>query len=261
LHEYTFGKQTANELAIKYGRSRKWILEQIGKADTVVDVVDPKSCRLIVVVADAAFYSWADGHIIFREPNLKKNLIWKEIHTESPGAYAHLKAVLELRGYVIKAVILDGKRGIREVFRDIPVQMCQFHQIAIVRRRLTGHPKLEAAKELYSVAMRLTKCDEDVFTKLLNDWHTRWTDFLKERTIDPMTKKWFYTHKRLRQAYSSLKNGLPYLFTYLKYPELNLPNTTNSLDGYITTLKTFLRIHRGISREKRNRLVDQILAK
>jgi len=227
----------------------------------VVGVADIPDKQSIIVVADAAFYSWSDGHIIFREPNLKKNLIWKEIHTESPGEYAHLKVQLESQGYVIKAVILDGKRGVREIFRGIPVQMCQFHQIAIVRRKLTSRPKLEAARELYGVAIQLTKCDEEQFTKLLNDWHAKWVDFLKERTTDPMTKKWFYTHKRLRQAYASLKNNLPYLFTYLKYPELKIHNTTNSLDGYITTLKNFLRIHRGISKEKRNKLVDQILSK
>lgn len=212
-------------------------------------------------MADATFYSWADGLIIFREPNLKKNLIWKNIHTESAGSYEQLKLDLELRGFIIKAVILDGKRGIREVFRGIPVQMCQFHQVAIVRRYLTSKPKLIAAQELLVIAKQLTKSNEAEFEKLLDEWNNRWKDFLKERTIDSATGRWFYTHKRLRSAFRSLKCNLPFLFTYLKYPELHIPNTTNSLDGYITTLKNFLRIHRGISREKRDALINQIISK
>lgn len=248
-------------MADKYGRSRKWISQQINKVEPIIDLTETPEKQSIIVVADAAFYSWADGHIIFREPNLKKNLIWKEIHTETPGGYEHLKIELELQGYDIKAVVLDGKRGIRQVFYNIPVQMCHFHQIAIIRRRLTSRPKLEAGKELYSVAMQLTKCNEIEFTKLLNDWHNKWSDFLRERTTDLMTNKWHYTHKQLRQAHRSLKSNLPYLFTYLKFPELSMPNTTNSLDGYITTLKNLLRNHRGISKEKRNKLVDQILSK
>jgi len=37
--------------------------------------------------------------------------------------------------------------GVREIFSNRPVQMCHFHQVAIVRRYLTSRPKLEAAQE------------------------------------------------------------------------------------------------------------------
>jgi len=69
---------------------------------------------------------------------------------------------------------------------------------------------------------------------------------LKEKTVNPETNKWFYTHKRLRSVYRSLKTNLPYLFTYQKYPELNIPNTTNSLDGTFSNFKSLPRIHRGL---------------
>ncbi|HEY4478754.1 MAG TPA: hypothetical protein VI981_00100, partial [Candidatus Paceibacterota bacterium] len=42
---------------------------------------------------------------------------------------------------------------------------------------------------------------------------------------------------KVRGAYLSMERNLPYLFTYQKYPELNIPNTTNSLDGSFTHLK------------------------
>lgn len=215
----------------------------------------------IVVVVDTTFFTRSYGITIFREPNLKQNLIWQEVLLESPITYRQLKSRLEMIGFVIKAVILDGKRGVRQVFTDIPIQMCQFHQIAIVNRYLTRRPQLAASIELRKVTLSLTINNEKEFTKSLNDWHDKWKDFLKERTTNILTDKWFYTHKRIRSAYRSLKTNLPYLFTYQKYPELNIPNTCNSIDGSFTTLKNLLRIHRGMNKANRYKMICKILGK
>ena len=50
---------------------------------------------------------------------------------------------------------------------------------------------------------------------------------------------------------------LPYLFTYQKYPDFNIP-TTNHLDGgCFSPLKDLLRVHRGIGvKIKRKLIVD-----
>jgi hypothetical protein len=233
-------------------------LKEINGDDSNIIDISPQP---IVVVADATFFSRSDGMLIFREPNLKRNLIWKEIHVETAGQYEQLKLEIESEGFTIKAVILDGRPGIRDVFRGIPAQMCQFHQVAIIRRYLTSRPKLEAAQELMTIARQLTKSDEEYFSGLLTAWNNKWQEFLKEKTINPFTGQWFYTHKRLRAAGRSLKNNLPYLFTYQKYPNLNIPNTTNSLDGYISALKNFLNVHRGQGRSSRNKIICQILKK
>jgi hypothetical protein len=260
-NEYIFSRQTAQDLGEKYHRSRKWVLQQLKEVNGDDSNIINISPRSIVVVADATFFSRTNGMLIFREPNLKRNLIWKEIHVETAGQYEQLKLELESLGFDIKAVILDGRPGIREVFSGKPTQMCQFHQVAIIRRYLTSRPKLEAAQELMAIARQLTKSDEKCFSELLIAWHNKWQDFLKEKTINPFTGRWFYTHKRLRAAFRSLKNNFPYLFTYKKYPELNIPNTTNSLDGYISTLKNLLNVHRGQDRNSRNKIICQILKK
>lgn len=213
----------------------------------------------IVVVADATFFTRSYGVLMFREPNLKKYLAWKEIHSETPGQYEQLKLRVESAGYHIKAVVLDGKRGVRNVFGNIPVQMCQFHQVAIVNRYLTRRPILEAGRELRRIALQLTKSNENNFAEMLNSWHAKWQEFLKEKTVNPLTEKWSYTHKRIRSAHRSLKNNLPYLFTYQKYPELKIPNTCNSIDGSNTTLKNLLRMHRGIDQKNRYKMIKQIL--
>ena len=233
-------------------------MNDINVDDKRIINIGPQS---IVVVADATFFSRSYGVLIFREPNLKKNIIWKEIHLETSEQYRQLKIELECLEFDIKAVILDGKRGVRQVFSGISAQMCQFHQVAIINRYLTRRPILEAGKELRQIILQLTKSTEKEFTELLNGWHNKWQTFLKEKTVNPFTDKWCYTHKRIRSAYRSLKTNLPFLFTYQEYPELNIPNTCNSLDGSNTTLKNLIRVHRGINQKNRYKMVCQILKK
>ena len=142
--------------------------------------------------------------------------------------------------------------------------MCHFHQIAIITRYLTRRPRLEAGKELRKITLSLTKSTEKEFTNLLNNWFEKWEEFLKEKTVNLETGKWFYTHKRLRSAHRSLKTNLPYLFTYQKYPKFNIPNTTNttnSLDGLFSNFKSLLRIHRGLKRARRYKVICEILRK
>src|SRR3990167_1108721 len=101
----------------------------------------------------------------------------------------------------------------------------------IITRYLTTRPKLPAGQELRTIALTLSRSREEEFTKLLEEWYLKWSEFLKEKTTDPETKRWHYTHRRLRSAYFSLKRNLPYLFTYERYHWLNIPNTTNCLEG------------------------------
>ena len=139
------------------------------------------------------------------------------------------------------------------------MQMCHFHQKQIIHRYLTGKPKLAASRELQKIVWTLTTSTETEWTKEMNSWYQKWSEFLKQKTTNPLTGRWCYTHKRLRSAYRSLQTNLPYLFTYQKFPELNIPNTTNSLDGYFNRLKSLLNVHRGMTDTRRMRIAVEIL--
>lgn len=171
------------------------------------------------------------------------------------------RRVLENKGYTIQAIVLDGRPGVRKIFSDIPVQMCHFHQKQIITRYLTNNPKLEAGIALKKLTVTLCETNERDFTSNLEVWHDKWSTFLKERTIDHATGRWHYTHKRLRSAYRSLRLNLPYLFTYQKYVDLGIPNTTNSLDGCFAYLKELVRVHRGSKRNLRIKIIEDILWK
>jgi len=198
---------------------------------------------------------------VIRAPHLKKNLYVQEVQSESVDTYRQGRIDLEKRGYTIQAIVLDGRPGVRQLFWDVPIQMCHFHQKQIVTRYLTNKPKLEAGIELKKITATLCKTNEKAFTNALHCWYQKWSSFLKERTTDPLTGRWFYTHKRLRSAYRSFKTNLPYLFTYQKYPQLNIPNTTNSLDGCFAYLKELIRVHRGINKTLKRNIIHEILRK
>lgn len=221
-------------------------------------IIKPRS---LVVVADATFFKRVFGICVFRSPHLRKNLCWRKISYETIDVYRQGRLFLENQGFIIQAIVLDGRPGVREVFSDIPVQMCHYHQKAIINRYLTTRPKLQASIELRWITSALCGATERLLGQRLNCWHKKWSYFLKERTVDPETSRWFYTHRRLRAAYRSLETNLPYLFTYQRYPRLKIPNTTNSLDGSFSHLKELVKIHRGLKRKMKHKLIEEILAK
>ena len=161
----------------------------------------------------------------------------------------------------MKAVILDGRTGIPTVFRGIPVQICQFHQLQTIKRKLTLRPETEAGQTLLAIGFSISKSDEQTLTHELDEWFKKYGAFINEKTYPLGTKHWRYTHRRVRSAYNSLRKNLPFLFTYQKYPDLNISNTTNSLDGYWSRLKNLLGAHRGKSKERIRKIATEILRK
>lgn len=251
-------RQTVLQLAQKHKRSRQWIREQLDAAP--VKKLRTQPCS-VVIVADMTFIRRAYGIAVIRAPHLRKNLIWKMSETETVHIYQELRFGLEKQGFEIEAATIDGKPGLFDVFWDVHIQMCHFHQIQIINRYLTTRPKLPASRELRRIALHIPRSDEDKMKKLLDVWYENWKEFLKEKTYNPETRRWFYTHKRVRSAYRSLNKNSSILYTYQKYPELHIPNTTNSLDGSFSHLKDMLRIHRGLKKNRKLKLIDEILSK
>lgn len=256
--EYVWHRQTVPQLAASYQKSPSWISRELDQAPLRAFHLHPQP---VVLIADVTFWGRSYGVLVFRSWDLKQNLYWTEVASERIVDYAEGKHILENLGYTFDAVVLDGRPGIRELFHDVPVQICQFHQVAVLKRYLTSKPKLEAGRELWEIGRTLSKVKEAVFVEALIQWHLKWKIFLMERTDTEDGAHWQYTHRRIRAAYRSLMTNLPYLFTYQKYPELHISNTTNSLDGSFSHLKDLLRLHRGLKRQRRWRLIQEILAK
>lgn len=250
------GKQTYAQLAGKYQCSIKTIQRRI---DAVKVEIKSKEPRKIVVLMDTTYWGRGFGVMLFKDSLTKENLLKYYVKTETNALYIQGINELKSLGFQITAIVCDGRKGLIQSFGDIPVQMCQFHQSAIIRRYLTKKPKLKAAQELMFVVDLMKQTDRESFEGALNLWFEKWENFLNERTINPETKKSFYTHKRLRSAYRSLKNNLPWLFTWYDNIELNIPNTTNAIDGHFADLKNKLRNHNGLSKQRKMRFIDGFL--
>lgn len=206
---------------------------------------------------DTTYWGRVFGVMLFKDAITKENLLKYYVKTETNKLYKQGIEELKSKGYTIKAIVCDGRRGLIQSFGNIPVQMCQFHQAAIIRRYLTGNPRIPAAIELKQIVGLMKQTDKESFEGALNDWYQKWKTFLNERSFNEETNKSFYTHKRLRSAYRSLTTNLKWLFTWYDHIELNIPNTTNAIDGHFANLKNKLRNHNGLSIERKKKFIDE----
>lgn len=163
---------------------------------------------------------------------------------------------LEGLGYTIESVTADGFLGLPRVFQGILFQMCHFHMKQIVIRAVTLKPKTEAGQVILALVQTLTYTSEDVFRQRIQEFHIKYSDFLNEKTTHPDGSS-SYTHDGVRSAYLSLVRWFKYLFTF----KLNtdIPNTTNTCDGHFSHIKDILRIHRGVSKLFKQKMIDSIL--
>lgn len=208
---------------------------------------------------DTTYWGRRLGVMLFKDSLTKENLLKYYVKSETNAQYKQGIEELKSQGYNVQAIVCDGRRGLLNSFGNIPVQMCQFHQVAIIRRYITKRPRLPAAIELREQVRLLTNTDKESFEGGLNDWYVKWEEFLSERSINKETGKSCYSHKRLRSAYRSLKVNLPWLFTWYDHTELNIPNTTNAIDGHFADLKNKLRNHNGLSIKRRIKFIDEFL--
>ncbi len=123
---------------------------------------------------------------------------------------------------------------------------------------LTTNPRLPVAKELKSLAHQITRSSRLDFEKSLEKWEQKWKDFLQEKPYGE-DGKWHFTHRRTRSAFYSLKRNLNALFTFENYPVKQVPRTNNAIESLNSILKMRLRLHRGLSKEKQELLIGNIL--
>lgn len=255
-----FNKQTIRELVQRYGLNRKTIKAALAHPPFVARSHKPRPVHLVV---DCTFLgkrgtATAWGVILFRDAIAKENLYWSKVYDERLEHYLCGRQELERLGYTIKSVTSDGFRGLPRVFQGIPFQHCHFHAIQSVVRYLTKKPQTVAGQVLLALVKTLPHTNKDDFTnRLMRYWYTYY-QFIHEKTIDPYnTRKWTYTHRRLRSALHSLRLTLPYLFTYEQ--DQAIPTTTNTCDGHFSHIKDLLRVHRGLRQQLKYQIIHTIL--
>ena len=133
--------------------------------------------------------------------------------------------------------------------------MCQLYQFQIVRRLLTNNPHLPAGVELLALMRRMFSLGKEEFITAFDKWCDKRKGFLDERTL-LISGKTTYTHRRLRTARHSIKTHLTWLYTFEEHPDIQIPNTTNLLEGFNSQLKRALHNHNGLNKANKKKFID-----
>lgn len=168
-----------------------------------------------------------------------------------------------------KVVVSDGGTGfakaLKKMWPKAKHQRCLFHVFCQVKRYTTSRPRTAAGIELYALAKDLlhlkTKVEKEEWINRFIEWMKRYNKFLSQLTYDEYGNS-RYTHERLIKAQRSIVKLIKEetMFTYmdddLKREIGKIPTTNNQIEGGINSrLREMLRIHRGLSVEKRIKAV------
>ena len=211
----------------------------------------------IPIVFDATFFGRTYGIFLFRSNGA--NLYWRVIETETGDDVQASLNLLERHDYKFASFTVDGRKSalklLREKYPSTPVQLCHFHFIKTVIKYLTTRPKTDLGKELYKLARKVGEMDNLEFKKEF--------DLIKHEYKNRLSKKIKSeeNYENERKVINNINNNLQYLFAYKKHPELNIPNTTNSCEGAFSHLKQKIKIHRGLRKDRREKMIFFLLTK
>lgn len=257
--DYVFGKQTFRELKIKYLKDKRVLRNYL---EQYVPPIKKHEPRKINIVVDGTYFGerlnktiWC--LIVFRDPKRRENLWWKFCDTETTSVYREGRECLESLGYTIMSVTGDGFGGIRQAFFDIPFQMCQVHMERLVVQRVTQNPLTDAGKTILALTKNIPDTESSTFNRRLHLYIEKFRDFLNEKTIHPLSEEKSWTHEGVRVATQSLVRFKEFLFTYER--DKRIFKTTNSIEGHFSHIKDILKIHRGLSREQKEKVLHSIL--
>lgn len=184
--EYTKGKQTYQQLAEKYNCSKRTIQRKIDLHQVFMPQKNP---RKVVILMDTTYWGRNFGVMLFKDAYTKENLLKYYVKSETNALYLQGVNELKRKGFEVLAIVCDGRKGLFQLFGDIPIQMCQFHQVAIIRRYITKNPKLPASIELKELVAIMKMTDKESFEGGLELWFIKWKSFLNERTTNLKTGK------------------------------------------------------------------------
>ena len=258
ITDYVEGKQTLEQLALKYGVSEKTIRRDLEGMRYVQKISKYKH---VTIQMDTTYWGRNFGLMVIYDA-IRKRVLWRKyVRNETIADYMEGVTWLEKHGFKIYGVVIDGMSGLAKALYRYPVQLCQFHQMLIVRRYITQDPDIEASKVLLDLVNDITNMDKESFIGALDEWYEKYKDVLNERVQDNRIKRRTppFMRPRLRSAYFSVRRNMYYLWTFYDKPETGLPNTNNALEGLFSDLKTKSRVHNGISKEHRKKFLDEYI--
>jgi hypothetical protein len=69
------------------------------------------------------FFNRSSGYLVVRDVHNGSNVYWSEIESETIYEYQCARETLEGQGFSFKAVVIDGRPGVRKLFADLPADV------------------------------------------------------------------------------------------------------------------------------------------
>ena len=145
---YLTEKRTVKELSVMHKCSERTIRR---KLKLVAESFTPSFPKEATVIIDTTYFSRTFGVMLFQDATSGKILYHKFVKNETNKQYLSGLEDIKDGGTKIVAVVCDGHTGLLQAITSCPVQMCQFHQIMIIRHYLTKKPDMKATQELLAI--------------------------------------------------------------------------------------------------------------
>jgi hypothetical protein len=183
--------------------------------------------------------------------------IWDK---ESFNNYVALFIFLDSKGITVLGITSDWHPSCVSAFKytntNKPHQRCLVHTTRYCEQRITKKPQTEAGVALLKLVNQLcditSKSEKAKWLYRLYALEIKYSSFINQTT--PYTdlngrKRWWYTHKKLRQAFRSILKTQDNLFKYLDYNYIR--SDTNNLEGEFSHVKQKILNHRGLKKNRK----------
>lgn len=265
--KWLLSKLTLSDFGVRYGVTRRTLDRWLTPFRDEEIAPIPHLVQSDIFIIDG-YYVQYGATVLIAQNHQNRVVGWHFTYAENASTW--LEFLNSISSFP-RAIVCDGQRGMLKAIQirypGVIIQRCQFHVIHHISLLLTKHPETEAARELKRIVNQITKVKtkDNLRTWLLlyKSWYHQYHDFLKERTYqEKLTlkgrRKWHYTHGHLHASYSHLKNALPNLFHYLRFPEI--PNTSNRIEGGINSqIQRHIDYHRGAKLLQRRQIIAALL--
>lgn len=263
--KWVVGRRTIRDLAKESGCSEKTLRRLFAKYLSQAPKLSIYPREKVHLLIDGTYFSNGICLVLYRDANIKFTQLYRLTNGEH---YVEIKEdlenLLEL-GVQVESVTSDGHRAIlkavKKVLPNIPLQRCIVHLQRDCRIWLSKRPRSKAAYELKQISAKMhlikTHHERSYWLLKLYQWHEEHKDFINQKSFNPDSGRYWYTHKMVRRSFMSIKRALPNVFHYLDNPKI--PKSTNAVESFFGHLKGHLNIHRGLSYEHRKQYLKWYL--
>ncbi|WP_458794200.1 IS256 family transposase, variant Zn-binding type [Pasteurella multocida] len=159
--DYSIGKQTQQQLADKYHCSPRTIRRYLEKALKLL--LNPPQNGHLNLIIDTTFFHRDFSVIVFIDSLSTKVVYHQIVKAEKDIYYKKELNKLREKSYIIQSVTCDRRRGLLKDLFNTPTQMCQFHLVTMVMRKLRKQHNSHAGRELKTIIKTLKYSTRNVF--------------------------------------------------------------------------------------------------